>query len=114
MLFQPLRRDVAFQQRVEFDDTFPLERSLVDLKADQSENGQDENGQYDDVTQTTNGLHQCADDSLETYTVPQPALQQDALSFSTSAQNCRRGPQKYSEYCYFRSGQVSSHVLNFV
>ena len=54
---QLLLGDVARHQRVEFDDALLLESSLVDLQADQSKDGQDEDGQYDDVTQSTYGLH---------------------------------------------------------
>ena len=62
--FQLFLGGVGFDKRVEFDDTFLLECSLVDLQANQSEDGQDEQGQYDDVTQTTDGFHQCANDRL--------------------------------------------------
>ena len=65
--FQLLLCDVSFHQQVELEDALLLERSLVDLQADQREDGQNEQGQNDDVTQTTNSFHQCADDRLQTY-----------------------------------------------
>jgi len=38
-------------------DALVLQRALVDLESDESEDGQNEYGQYHDVTETTDRLH---------------------------------------------------------
>jgi len=49
---------------IQLYNTLLLERSLVDLQTNQSEDGQDEQRQYNDVTQSPNSLHQRANDRL--------------------------------------------------
>lgn len=50
-----------------YANTLLLERALVDLKADQREDGQHEYRQYTDVAQSSDRFKKRANDRLETY-----------------------------------------------
>ena len=46
-------------------DTLPLQRALVDLKAGQGEDGEDEDSEDAYIPEATDGLHERADDRLQ-------------------------------------------------
>jgi len=79
-------------------DALAQQLAVVELQTDQSEDGQHEHGQYDDVAQPANCLHQRSDDDLQTCiatTAASSTARQQTRTPSDSSHRCEARKRKF-------------------